>query len=304
MNMRIILLPFFTYIASLALTFAQDNLPAANDAVVANTRAIEFFGMVVDQSGQPVVGAKVELVALGLEIASAAGGLKQKRDMVQLITANDGRFALRGKSGRSVIIKNISKEGFTFGESPEREFLFSVEDTALVTEHRADINNPVIFRLWRKASEIPQLTKRRIEINIPWNSSNVPVNLITGTYGAGLDSPDFVLTIVPPSNPIRLNGGDQWRVKFTASAGGFAAGDEFMLEAPSTGYNPVAEFVANQTAGHLETSIGPKKIFVRTRNGSLHARVMIYAVHSSAGAFVVLDSAVNTNGSRNLDDGS
>src|SRR5580704_15398971 len=128
----------------LTLTFSPSVVAQTIDPRKTGNVPITFYGKVIDQSNQPVVGAKVDgyVVTGYLKTPREIG---QKVDFVSLVSDSEGKFALENTNGMSIQISSVDKEGYKL--SPKQ-----VKTTYLYnpSEFHPDINNPVIFKMWKK----------------------------------------------------------------------------------------------------------------------------------------------------------
>lgn len=212
---------------------------------------ISFYGEVIDQNQQPVVGAKVTLSWTDL---SAAG-----TSLRELITDEAGKFSLSDVRGKHLLIRSIEKEGYEYAVTNRDGFEYS----AFFDEsyHIPDPKNPVIFKMHKKAEEEPLFVVSN-KYRIPGNGT-VAVDMKTGR----LNGNDLLIELVDNSDPT----GKRWVAKVRAPVGGIqAVNDEFATTAPESGYQP--EVIINQDtpqpAGFQSGSLYKGgKFYVKTASG-------------------------------------
>jgi len=101
---------------------------------------LEFYGKVLDQHDQPVVGAKIEI---RLNVADDQGS--KERDLVSHI---DGTFSLVGIRGKYVFVDVYAPNGYTCGEQGNRgSYNYAIPGE--FNFHIPDPKQPVIFRIWK-----------------------------------------------------------------------------------------------------------------------------------------------------------
>ncbi|MBQ7652732.1 MAG: hypothetical protein IJS15_17375, partial [Victivallales bacterium] len=89
---------------------------------------IDFYGIVVDQYGKPVEGAKAAFHA------SAYGILRPKYTKLAAMSDADGRFEIHGGKGAKLYLEDIECHGYDFPrEGNTRGFTY---DLAYVERHR------------------------------------------------------------------------------------------------------------------------------------------------------------------------
>ena len=123
------------------------RLPVVNDREKTNeirrymesrNKPIEFFGQVVDQDGNPLVGASVKGEALHVKVVvPAAWGDEDEIVPIEKETDSKGRFEIQGISGRAVELESIHKNGYE--AEPVKRAWRTMEGT---------FENPVIFKMW------------------------------------------------------------------------------------------------------------------------------------------------------------
>src|SRR5438874_10348983 len=100
---------------------------------------INFFGRVVDEKGQPISGAKIELSWTNL---SQAGSSEAETK-----TDAEGYFSLLNKKGRHLQVR-VSKDGYYTPKQQQISFDYAAFWEA--NYHEPDPHNPVLFHLRKK----------------------------------------------------------------------------------------------------------------------------------------------------------
>jgi hypothetical protein len=98
---------------------------------------IDFYGKVIDQFGQPVVNAEVEL-----NWTTVVGPIPDPKKSI--FTGPDGKFEITGIQGK-VLLVDILKEGYNRTDNSQGNFEYAAfyQDDF----HVPDPNNPVLFHL-------------------------------------------------------------------------------------------------------------------------------------------------------------
>jgi len=250
---------------------------------------ISFFGKVVDERGDPVSGAKIQFTWTDISPAGTSS--------MQAASDEQGLFDLTGKTGKFLEVR-VSKEGY-YAYSENR---FAFEYAAFFDEsyYQPNSKNPVVFRL-RKKGDIPQeLNGRRTLMGIKPTGEPHHIDLQT-TRKTGSGQGDIAISIT------RTAPADVKQYDWSASiegvngAGLLESTDEFMFEAPETGYQPgySYKFAESDPAWKNQTS---RKYFVRAREGNIYGRLEISFIpkYRESGA-VDIKFFVNPTGSRNLE---
>jgi hypothetical protein len=100
---------------------------------------IEFYGKVVDESENPVEGAKI---AFGWTDLSVEGYSK-----AETVSDAAGLFNLRGKSGKHLSVE-VSKDGYYISRRNTGSFYYAGQDINFTP----DAASPVVFRLKKKGA--------------------------------------------------------------------------------------------------------------------------------------------------------
>ena len=104
-----------------------------------NETKLEFYGILKDQDGLPVSGAKVKYTL------SYVGIVKPMYKEKHCLTNKDGRFEIRGGKVAQLFIDSFELVGYDF-DGPGWLFEFQKTETK---RHKADKSNPVEFRIRR-----------------------------------------------------------------------------------------------------------------------------------------------------------
>ena len=241
-----------------------------------------FYGRVLDQNHDPVVGATV---AFQWTDTSAKG-----TSNYQTTTDGKGFFKLENVRGKNLGVQ-IHKEGYFASASNPRGFEYAAFFDS--TYHIPNLNNPVIFRM-HKAGPAEQLVARDSNIKIPDNGS-IKVNLLTGRQ----DESNAHLIIDLLYNSDRT--GRSWMARLRVPNGGIQqTTDEFATLAPESGYHPEVTIDQNspQPNGQSGNLYKGGRFYLRTPAGYALVDVRMIPGNKS----LRLSSYINSNSnSRNLE---
>lgn len=243
---------------------------------------IDFYGRVVDQHGQPVAGAKVNL------IWSAIGKTPERT----LLSDVEGRFEITGIQGKRLSVI-VSAPGYKEGSTCNQSFEYSAFWEPFF--HVPDKNNPTLFRLWKFEDAEPlyfwnKLKKMSVDGQKVWFDTK------TGKFGATGDvafSTKRGTTYAPRQF--------DWSLMIEAAPGGglVLRNEELMFEAPEGGYQPAwTEDIRGKDESY--TISRTVKFYLKTPDGK-YAAVQAEIGHMTIpeGEVDVL-VYVNPSGSRNL----
>jgi len=110
--------------------------------------SIEFYGKVLDQYGQPVVGANV-IIHYSHYNSAAFYGLGATE--VTLISDLNGKFELKEITGSDIYIPKINLRGYEWRHNSDTVRIFEyTKKNDRFQPFQPDINNPVVFQLYKK----------------------------------------------------------------------------------------------------------------------------------------------------------
>lgn len=241
---------------------------------------------------------------LSLKTVGIAGDdYGERQDKLTLKSDAGGRFQAAGKTGRTVIIDSFSKEGYIPGAMEHAHFNYEREDGVPV--HIADPVNSGVFKMWQRHGKADLIV---------WESPNRKLSEDGTTLVLDLIARKFQSASHPLSDiRLKLEVGAQvssspssrfpWKLALESVSGGILpTNDEFMFQAPQTGY------VSNYTLAVLPSDAGwPNtqriKCYYIAANGNIFGRfeLKIIAIPGANDGIVAVKSAVNMNGSTNLE---
>jgi hypothetical protein len=249
---------------------------------------IKFYGKVVDENGNPVVGATAKMSVADKPITD---GAKYTR-----ITDSDGLFSLTGLHGGAVSV-NVVKDGYYSSEQSRGMIRFgkfrSNSDPQIPT-----VSSPTIFML-RKMGESVPLVVKGVNKSIRKNGTPIEINLETGrTVAAGQGHLRVEAWTKDQKKDDR--GHYDWKVRISAPSGGLVERkDNFDFEAPSEGYQPFDEITMPQNAERWNPQAS-RQYFVKLDN-NLYACIQFEMVAGGDHFFSVTSYLNPTPGSRNLE---
>ena len=245
---------------------------------------INFYGRVVDENEQPIVGAKIEAQWSDL---SANGASSE-------VTSSDshGSFSITGKKGRGITIR-IAKEGYYTPKQQRTSFDYAAFWEA--NYHEPDGANPVVFRLLKKGQG-ETLSAGEAWPTIPADGTPVRLDLLNNARVSN----DGQLEISAVTNTEKYPPPVfDWQAAIAVEGGGLLEHDaEFPFEAPEEGYVPKVEFQMPASAPDWRRSI-EKSYFVRIGTPPKYGRIRVR--FNGASQKVSMHYAINPTGSRNLE---
>jgi hypothetical protein len=248
-----------------------------------NSRALDFYGRIVDQGGNPVEGMKVTAKVGTYEGFSRGGGT----DSVTESDAN-GRFSFIGITGAGVGFL-LDKEGYEYNQR--------LPSTTRPNDYRPDPSNPVIFRVWKLVGA-EAMIHTKITAAIPCDGTATTFDLSTGRR-----SGDLQVTLT--RNPLNIDRKKafDWSLTVGMAGGGLIEiADAYPNEAPAEGYVPTVT-VSMDSADKKWSSELTRSYYFEAHGGKIYGRVDIYvrADFQPPPTLFGAEIFANPSGSRNLE---
>jgi len=256
-----------------------------------------YFGKIIDQHGEPVVGAKVQM-EIGYYPFIPNGNFYPSYRKRVVETDAEGKFSIMGEKGESFSFDLIEKEGYEIDRTGFGGAILSRGGVELL-KRISNPDKPVIFHAWKK-SEAEPLIHNEILIGFSPDGKRYAVDLITPKKVVNGNSGDIIISFNRHPNA-KFNEGFDWNVTLMAIGGGVTeTNDLFMNEAPEGGYESVWSLEMKKSEPDYQRD-AKRKFYLKSRNGKVFGRlefefIPLYNKDS------VIDAKwwLNPNGSRNL----
>ena len=253
----------------------------------ADNSEMDVYGKVVDQNGEPVVGAKVRGF-LEFEEKDIDEEHDTKTDV-------QGRFLFLGLHAKGLAMVP-GKEGYEFNAN-------ILSNVNRPSNYLPDPNNPLIITMW-KLHEPEPMTHSDRESSVPRDGTARKFSLLTGRKDISGG-----LTVQLFREPLEIATKDlrkpfNWSFTLAITNGGLLGytNQPYPYEAPSEGYQKVItmNFPTNMTGWQ---SWFKHDYYFNDQNGQIYGRMTI-EVHAGAPtpeAYFKITDYVNAAGSRNLE---
>jgi hypothetical protein len=204
---------------------------AVTEIMKLKNKNLDIYGKVVDQYGQPVVGASVRG-----DSTLITGYMKNTVEHHSAVTDTDGRFSFLGLYGDGIGIWP-QKEGYFYNlRLPSKR----------PDNYQPDPNNPVVFTMWKIRGAQP-LVGSSINAKIPHDSNPATFEMLTGKPSSAGD-----LRVTLSQLPLEVKTGRErfdWTVKVEIMNGGLVEeNDSYPYMAPTNGYQSAFEFNVSSNA--------------------------------------------------------
>jgi hypothetical protein len=274
----------------------QERIEAAKELLSSGNVSIRFWGRVIDQDDKPLDGVKIKgHVAHGY--MAVPGYISEKSDQFEVLSREDGNFTIEGLTGSVLEIAEVSKEGYE--PSPANRWSFAYYDSSPSSIFKPDPNAPVILRMWRKSGAARLIYADKFYGIVP-DGRIYGIDMLKGQKVEG-GSGDFKVQIWRPT---QINPQTKYNWSFViegVDGGVIESSDEFMYQAPESGYQPRYEYTMNPTDANWQEMVR-KNFYVKSRSGQVYGRmnVEVRSSYQDKAVFSVKYFA-NPEGSRNLE---
>ena len=266
----------------------------------ASNQRVLFYGKVVDQNGDPVVGAELRATVVSRTGVGTAlvTGEDQSKKALDAVTDESGRFMLDGGTGFGLLLDKIEKPGYVLKPYTKSQFMYGqlLRDPTSSRFHHPDRAKPVVFRMWKLGKLEPLHVWRAVSIYAGRKGRMQDHFFSLETMKATTEEPPVWDVFVDGER--REDG--SWWAQMSVFEGGLQIVDEdgFLFEAPQEGYESKLRF-----EGESDRDVkGPFSVYLTSRGGSIHASFLMKLSPWTAGGvhFDLKDVRVNPHGSRNL----
>jgi hypothetical protein len=254
-----------------------------------NSRPMDTYGKVMDQNGQPIVGANVNgYVKVGIG------------DFEEHATKTDGQglFHLLNLHGERLGI-SVQKNGYEFGyKIPfQRPKYYLPEPT-----------NPLIITMWKLKGAEP-MKHVQIYFIVPCDGAMQRFDLLVSKSNGTIpdvrpSAGDLMVTLTRDPLVVDRSKPFNWSVTIAITNGGLVefTNQPYPYEAPKTGYQSVVtiDFPTNKPDWQNETKRG---YYFKSNDGQVYGRMMldIQADRPQPPTYFTADIYANPAGSRNLE---
>jgi hypothetical protein len=263
---------------------SRGELIAALDAA-GNQQVLSLCGMVVDQYGQPVVGAKVKGSVL-----LSAGFDRSEGESYYTETDSHGRFRF------------VRLHGLELGIWPQKDgYDYDLKLSAKRPDnyYKADPGAPVIFTMWKVKGAEPMI-HAEFDSRIPYNGTSTAFDLATGKRGVNGN-----LRITLLRDPLQIQRGQDkysWTVRIEIVGGGILEEhDLYPRWAPEDDYHPSFESSVKATDISWTRELA-KSFYIKDSQGR-YGRVFVDLFTDSMrpDTGIKIQAWINPSGSQNLE---
>ncbi len=301
-----------------------ENLKYNHSAAQAANQNVTFYGLCVDQDGNPIEGVRIQarLTKMRKSMLSvvATDSFKYYKEL-EAFTGNDGRFEFINE-GSYLSLETIKKEGYLKARGPESfGFRFGqiLRGNTLAGTHQGNPIKPVMFTLWKKgggsaAAEIHDRNRARADFSMKDGVVNRVFHFdLERRVETGNTSGESMKVAAHNSsnrhrNPVtrEIVGKGRysaWSFSFEIPGGGFhETEDLFLFRPPEEGYEETFTVEVPEGEEGWFSEISDKKLYFKTSSGNYGAFVFDVVATANGGmGFRFKKLFFNPTGERNLE---
>jgi hypothetical protein len=259
-----------------------------NQRALAHWQApIEFYGKVIDENSNPIVGATVSFHWVEEPTEKGNRNANTQSD-------SEGLFSLHGARGPSLSV-SVSKESYYPRRGGAQYGIFANDDFL------PDPLNPVIFLLFKKGKPEPLMRLAGAmmgprQYRLDTKGTPTDISFYTGKRVSQIEGQFRVQYWMDVPQDTMQRQFD-WRCQISVPGGGLqATAEEFPFTAPEQGYQESIQIESNTNAW---TYMPEKSFYVHLADGK-YGRVK-FSLNCSGNPFFGVEALINPSGSRNLE---
>lgn len=256
---------------------------------------IAFYGILWDQNGNAVPGATVEVQIKHYDPVKLTDV-----KTVQVVSTNDGHFAVLGEKGSTLSVRQISKYGYEYLRDGTQQTSFNFWDWMPEKAFHSDPNQPVVFRVRKK--EPPTLViPGDFHPQLKYSGDVRAVDLVQReVWKLGVDAtreyPELTQDLLVTVQQDESKSECTVTLSTTNAMDGVLMSDDLLYVAPVSGYQSKVEFSLPMGARNEA-----KRFYLKGRGGNLYARIDVNLIAYPERLFFTMRTWANPRGERNLD---
>jgi hypothetical protein len=307
-------------LAVIVITVVLWQLPGVRYAYLGSTmdvQEVNFYGRIIDQNGEPVVGAIIpyELGGSALSGSNGAG---------QVLSDANGNFVINRVKGSGLLLKTINHPDIEFGypipEHSERttysSSLLNQMNVRGFQSHEGanDVlwtdtspENPYVFKAWRVGGEVGQYSNdlKVGEFSTKFDYEKLyTVNFlkpIMEQFKEGEYEGQFRVIFHREADAEDVT--QRWEARLIPVDGGIqVTKDPYMNIAPEDGYEPEIHIVREKTGYDSIDNLSNQQYYIKANNGQIYGSLFVaFNAKSSSGRMrVIINYKLNVQGERSL----
>lgn len=301
-----------------------ENLKYSHQAAQAANQNVIFYGLCLDQDGNPIEGVQVnaEVTKMRKSMLSVVVNDSFKyTEKLQAITGLDGRFEFKDE-GSSLSLKRMEKDGYLaadralYGGYQFGQILYG---NSMAGMHEADPLKPVLFTLWKKSggSAAVQLHDKngyRPEIGMQKDDMGKSFYFDLSTRSKAASSSKNTIEVTASNDAdsrwdpeqfkhVGRGSNTAWSYTLKIQGGGvIQTEDVFLFRPPEDGYKEFFTFQVPEGADGWISQVEDQKFYFKTAGGNYGAFVLNVRSAADGGMGFRFDKLYfNPSGKRDLE---
>lgn len=252
---------------------------------------ITFYGKAIDQDGNPVVEATVNVSV----VISHMDENRTESKAITLHTDENGKFVLTGVTGFGINIF-IQKKGYELSSKAQQNYTFGFNP-----DYHPSLSHPYVFQMWKEQGK-EALVGASWHGKISCDGTTNRFNLSSGKRSAAGELV-IILTRQPLNLPPANTKPFTYNVHIGIIGGGIQiAEDEFAYLAPATNYSSMVAFEQNASDPNWDRKTPiPTEYYLRTADGHYGTLYLELYLWQASPVHCAWSCAINPSGSRNLE---
>ncbi|MCP8897949.1 carboxypeptidase-like regulatory domain-containing protein [Gilvimarinus xylanilyticus] len=270
---------------------------------------MSFYGQVVDQYGDPVVGATLDIEGGGRLLTPGSGKARARTDA-------EGKFSVHMKGG-SLLITNLSHPGVKYyfpndlrstgsgGIGFDSFQRMKGGNEPLWSDYPQ--GNPYVFQAWRIDPNdlVTNLKSGRDNFRVDCENNTYSIDMLVSPRSKKrlvLDGLEGQLRVRFSCEEALATETADWTVEIEAIDGGLVATDErYMYKAPDFGYVPSIRWTFNKNDSNYRGGLSRKKFYFYSNNGKEYGSLILSFDIFYEGPILMIDKYnINPDGGRSL----
>jgi len=258
-------------------------------------KEFNFYGKVVDQNMQPVVGATIEL-QIGYFDGTLTPAFFPSVYSVRLVSDERGMFSLVNQKAMGISTTLIKKKGYKISNDGRRSFDFSRDNP--IPNNGPD--NPVVFKVW-KSGEYQKTIKGELFAKLIPDGRTYTIDFLKDKVVIQEGALNGDLQIAFFREGTTWANGMSWKVDIGTVQGGIKETDDrYTYIAPETGYENTWSYEIHRKKTRLPDK--KAKFYFRSRNEGVYGTLNVQFVPFYEDKSVAdIEYRVNPNGSKILE---
>jgi hypothetical protein len=278
-------------------SLSEDEISALVDEALETP--VAFYGVVVDEAGEPVADAVVNFALFDQRLAPFEFPYVGWTELPAIETRRDGSFSLEDVTGTALFVR-VQKDGYKSVDNSKRYLRYAERLRRPGDQPLPSPEAPERFVLTRGMPLEDYYLVESGGVPIPRDGSEVGYRLDEkDPYGVEPEQGHFALSC--DKGPVLPNGRWDWscRIRMAEGSGIQQRHDLVLQEAPTEGYGPIYEwgFAADDPAWDHRDE---RYVYLSLADGQYFGH-LAFKVRTAGDFYFSVDGMVNRTGSRQLE---